>query len=119
MKILSILLIFLSVSVSAAAEKIIEEWECIDKSDYFSQNNPILVVAKVFEGRRSGTIEVAGVTHKSRFRVAGFERRWDFGLSGSSFTYAFIIEPNGSGQYYEFKSDATTKPRLFMKCRQK
>src|SRR5262249_55230546 len=71
--------------------KYAERWECT-QSKY---TNEILVVATVEEGRESGTVAVAGVTHKAHFKVAGFNRRWDFGPVEHPGRYAFLIEPDG------------------------
>ena len=94
----------------------IESWEC---KDLLERSSSVLVTATVESGRDKGTISVSGVKHATVFRVAGFNRRWDFGKSpGGSYQYAFIIEPNGDAKYYEFNSDSTAKPRNLMRCRQ-
>ncbi|WP_435106393.1 hypothetical protein [Arhodomonas sp. AD133] len=107
-----------SLLVSAAAvSEPVEVWECKDK---YGRWDDILVEAHVDQDRRGGSISVAGVTHPAQFEVAGFDRRWDFGLdSDSTFKYAFIIKPNGDASYYDFSSGDKAKPSNFMKCRQK
>lgn len=96
----------------------IEVWECRDL--LASSWESILVTATVETGREKGNISVAGVTHAARFQVAGFDRRWDFGLlSDLSYRYAFIIKPNGDAAYFDFGSKAEVKPSNFMTCRQK
>ena len=47
----------------------------------------------------SGEVSVTGITHRARFSVEGLERRWDFGENGE---YAFVINPQGGGAYYDF-----------------
>ena len=101
------------------AETIVEEWECVDRS-YPRDWSKILVTAKVFEGREFGSIEVAGTTHVAKYKVAGFNRKWDFMPDDEeSFDYAFIIEPNGDGSYYDFSKESRSAPSIFMTCRQK
>ena len=70
----------------------------------------------IFSGKASGQISVAGVTHRALFRITGFERRWDF---GEEMKYAFIINPDGSGAYYDFsllEEGETTKPSQLYDC---
>ncbi len=108
------LAVVLLIFCSAANSKEVEAWAC---KDLIQPGGDVLVTATVEEGRKTGTIYVAGVTHKARFEVEGFDRRWDFGpLRDSSFRYAFIIKPNGDGAYYDFGTDKKTKPSNFMKC---
>jgi hypothetical protein len=107
--------VLLATSAVAHANPV-ESWEC---KDLLERSSSVLVTATVESGRDKGTISVSGIKHTTAFRVAGFNRRWDFGRSpGGGYQYAFIIEPNGDGQYYEFNSDSTAKPRNFMRCRQ-
>ena len=51
----------------------------------------------------SGEVSVTGITHRARFSVEGLERRWDFGENGE---YAFVINPQGGGAYYDFSDSA-------------
>lgn len=102
-------------SAGAYAEPI-EIWECRDVN---SMTGELLVTAVVNQGRKTGSIDVAGVTHHTRFYVDGFERRWDFGLTkDGSYRYAFTIEPNGMAKYYEFQGKRTANASLWMKCSQ-
>ena len=67
-------------------------------------------------GLKIGQISVAGVTYFALFRITGFERRWDF---GEEMKYAFIINPDGSGAYYDFspvEEGETTKPSQLYDC---
>ena len=61
------------------AQQIVEEWECADGRS-IPDWNKILVIARVFEGRQSGNIDVANITHEARYQIAGFNRSWDFVL---------------------------------------
>ena len=112
--------IFLAIAllmiVSIAQAKSIEVWEC---KDAYTSSETVLVTATVEEGRKKGGISVAGVTHNARFEVAGFDRRWDFGLlSDRSYRYAFVIEPNGDAKYFDFGAKKEAKAQNFMKCLQ-
>ena len=49
-----------------------------------------------------GEVSITGITHRARFSVEGLDRRWDFGENGE---YAFVINAQGGGAYYDF-SDA-------------
>lgn len=101
------------------AQQIIEEWECAD-GGIIPDWNKILVIARVFEDRQSGNIDVANITHEAQYQVAGFERRWDFVLDDDwSYDYAFVIQPDGDALYYDFSSESSAKPSMFMTCRQK
>lgn len=114
MKVLPIVVLLMIVSTAEA--KPIEVWEC---KDMYADSETVLVTATVEEGRKKGSISVAGVTHSTRFEVAGFDRRWDFGLLPSrSYRYAFVIEPNGDARYFDFGGEKEAKARNVMKCRQ-
>ena len=61
--------------------------------------------AAIDENGISGTIRVAGTIHNTAYRVAGFNRRWDFGPSNDlTYDYALVIQPDGSAFYYDFSS---------------
>ncbi len=93
----------------------VETWECKDRFDGSWES--ILVTATVEADRKKGNISVAGVTHAAVFEVAGFDRRWDFGLlPNRRYRYAFIIEPNGDAAYFDF--GLGEQARNLMKCRQ-
>jgi hypothetical protein len=106
--------LILCVSVYA---KPIEMWEC--QQDSFSDWRNILVVATVEEGRQKGSIEVAGISHVATFSIQGFDRRWDFGQQQRSGGYSFVVRPDGSAMYYDFRLQGPTKPSNFMFCRKR
>lgn len=108
----TVLILTLLFSSSAYAA---ERWECADK--YESNWSPILVVLTIDDDMSSGTVTVAGTTHLARYKVDGFDRRWDFGLSEGSYYFALIISPNGEASYFNFSGSDTTKPSQFFKCR--
>lgn len=63
-----------------------------------------------------GEVSVAGITHDTRFKVAGLNRRWDF---GRDMQYAFVIHPDGFGAYYDFSTvedGARTGPSQQFRC---
>ena len=78
-----------------------ETFKCQSGSLWFAKGK-IVVVATINEDGATGTIKVAGVTHKAVYGVEGFNRRWDFGWAGDSHTYAFVIKADGMGVYYDF-----------------
>src|SRR3569832_1699268 len=111
-----IFLLMLCCFCIVAKAKPVEEWRC---KDVYGKWDTILVTTTVEEGRQAGTVSVAGVTHNAQFEVAGFDRRWDFGLLlDGTYKYAFIIRPNGDATYYDFDIEKKSKPSNFMKCRQ-
>ena len=105
--------ILISQSVLAQS-KLIETWRCYATTDY-SQKRPLAVLSREMResGVEFGTVSVAGVKYTATFKVAGFDRRWDF----ESYKYAFIIKPDGSGSYYDFttKTEGVTPSQVF-KC---
>ena len=93
-KIIITLMLF-SLNVEA---KDIDTWECGETHD-----SETLVKATVNESGSAGKIIVAGVTYNAKYTVAGFNRRWDFEKEkNGSFTYAFVIKPNGDAFYVDF-----------------
>jgi hypothetical protein len=116
----AVVLLIASATGSAMAQaNPVEKWECKDRFEYDGWKS-ILVTATVNSDREHGTIAVSGATHDARFRVAGFNRRWDFGPKrDGSFLYAFVIEPNGEAAYYDFSMESRTRPSILMKCRQR
>lgn len=78
---------------------IMETWRCFGLSDY-NKATALFTLIRVRSGGEdvSGRVSVAGVTHLTRFQVAGLNRRWDWG----GHQYAFVIEPDGTGAYYDF-----------------
>lgn len=111
-----VIAVFLTLLASVSRSAALEEWECRD----IYGASKILAKATVDDGGKTGAISVAGVTHKTAYAVNGFERRWDFGLrNDGSYTYAFIVRPDGAATYFDFGSSKTAKPSIFMQCKQK
>ena len=106
----------LTLSATAQAEPI-EVWECTTESQ---GNITVQVTATVEAGGKTGHISLAGIAHDTVFEVAGFDRRWDFGVRADrTFRYAFVIDPEGHAKYFDFGNNETkVQPMHYMKCRQ-
>ncbi len=114
-----IMFLFVSLVFSPVfASDVAVTWKCRDYYD----GGPVIVVAKVNEDRKSGLVEVAGTTHKTVYRVQGFDRQWGWGSgastkSGRGYQFMFVIQPNGDSYYFDFKSSSTGSQK--MRCKQK
>ena len=92
--------------------QVTERWACYDR---FEGGGDVLV--RLTRQGDSGQVTVAGMTQFAMFQVAGFDRRWDFGIDeDDTFDYAFIISPNGDGRYLDFTSESV-KPSQYYDCR--
>jgi hypothetical protein len=63
----------------------------------------------LYDGGDSGVL--------TQYQRHGLEHRWDWGPGGGKF--AFVIDPDGSGRYYDFSSVPSgekTKPKDIYKC---
>ena len=105
-------------TVSETAFGGVERWYAVDKYNYddddevrfqvgyFKENN----IGFVLYG--DGTVGV-----EAHFSRQGLDLRWDRGNyyrdDSSRFRYSFVIEPDGTGLYYDFSTstDGTAKPR--------
>ncbi len=83
-------------------------------SDYYTENSkPSLNgvgFILVYDGGSSGD-------HLTKYRGEGIDRRWDWMSNGDNF--AFVIDPNGIGRYYDFRfadEDGMFKPRGVYRC---
>jgi hypothetical protein len=112
-RLITFLICFVFIGQAQADKLPVEIWEC-------SKDSTVIVKAKVFKGKRSGSIEVSGVTHETSFNVDGFDRTWRFGLDrflDGYYGYTFAIDPTGRGAYYEF-IESTAKSSLRLYCSQ-
>ena len=50
----------------------------------------------------------------TQYRRTGMEHRWDWGPNGND--YAFVIQPDGTGLYYDFSSVSRTKASEVYRC---
>lgn len=114
-----------SVKVVHAQEKttpqIIESWECFDRGDHGALGLGIFKTALVKLKRMKkwvsyeyGVIEMAGSSRKTSFHMSGINRYW--GFSSYGYSYAFVIEPNGYGLYYDFGKKKRAKASQYYKC---
>jgi hypothetical protein len=83
-----------------------ERFECRGLAD--EEDAPVQVVAEVMEYTDEvsteffGVITAAGIGNVGAYKVAGFERRWDFGGDDYGYDYTFIIDIDSEGRYYDF-----------------
>ena len=101
----------------------LERWGC---GDYFDgcgfRKCPVTLTADFHAG--SGTVKFAGITHSTRFEVAGLTRRWDWcPQDDGRFGCAFVVDTDDGGSYYDFTSAMAdpdgrtrTKPSELFKC---
>ena len=98
-----------------------ETWRCFAFSDY-DRATALLTLVRVRSGGEDvvGEVSIAGVNHFAQFQVAGLTRRWDFGHNEDrgTYRYAFVIEPDGTGGYYDFSisEDGRAQARDVYKC---
>ena len=99
----------------------IETWHCFELFDY-DRATALLTLIRVRSGGEDviGEVSIAGISHMAQFQVAGLTRRWDFGHNEDrgTYRYAFVIEPDGTGGYYDFSTseDGRTQARDVYKC---
>lgn len=120
-KMLTILAFFTTFSTQALGNDDLpaETWKCYGLFDFGEET----VIVELTQEKISrdhtygeGKVSAGGIIHTARFRINGLDRRWDF---GSDFDYAFIIEPDGTGRYYDFsqvESGESTGPKETYKC---
>ena len=115
----------------AQSSTIIERWACLNARDrlallfedggYDDIPEEKVVVSLTRRSSKDdksgfGEVSITGITHRARFSVEGLDRRWDFGENGE---YAFVINAQGGGAYYDF-SDAdageVVQPSLGFGC---
>ena len=89
-------------------EIIRENWRCYGRLDFAEKTVLVKLTRMQKAGSDTGigTVSVAGIAYLAQFRVAGFDRRWDFG-EGDIFKYSFVIHPDGNGAYYVFFESKT------------
>ena len=101
-------------------ELINENWHCYGRRD-FGEKTVLVKLTRILKAGSNtgiGTVSVAGVTYFALFKLAGFKRQWDFG-KGERPNYSFVIQPDGTGGYYDFsrlKPGEGTNPHSFYKC---
>ena len=113
-----ITLFLLFFSTSSFSNEAFESWQC--RGSQLSDDSEIIVKADILKGRETGNIYVAGVRLDTSFSMRGFNRRWDFKDAESiveAYSYAFIINPNGVGEYYEFSELGKYLPSMYLYCK--
>lgn len=101
----------------------VERWYAVDKYNYDSLVDEVRFQVGYFIENKIGFVLYGNGTMgvEAYFSRDGLNLRWDWGSDGygSSFKYSFIIEPDGTGLYYEFSAskDGTAKPRGIYKVR--
>lgn len=94
-----------------------ECWYAVDKYNYDDIVEKIRFQVGYFKNSPSdGFIlyEDGAVGELAYFSRQGLDFRWDWGSNGENgYRYSFIIEPDGTGLYYDFSTskDGTAKPR--------
>jgi len=103
---------------------IAQTWNCYDALDTYRHKKPrlpkdSLIRLKNIEAYSNlAMISLRGnISHIAKSSIAGFDRRWDFPLhvnedstyKDSAYKYAFIIEPDGTGIYYDFTTSEDGK----------
>jgi len=95
-------------------------WKC---TDYFDGGRTLVEVGIFSDPDLSDAgfvlYDGGNTGDPTSYQRQGLNRRWDWGSKGAS--YAFIIEPDNTGQYYDFSSvpaGESTKSRESYKCYQ-
>ena len=102
----------------------IERWGCGDYLDDCMFRCPftLTLTANVLDG--TGTVTLSGIVEHTNFQIQGIERRWDWcpNEDGRD-ACAFVISPDGTGKYYNFKpvipdedGASRAKPSDHFKC---
>ena len=95
----------------------VERWYAVDKYNFGNSSDEVRFQVGYFkEGDIIGFILYGtGTTGESAFFSRnGLDLRWDWGLdTEGSFKYSFVIQPDGTGLYYDFSTskDGNAKPR--------
>ena len=98
-----------------------ETWRCFKLFDR-NKTTALFTLIRMRIGGEDviGEVSIAGATHLANFQVAGLNLRWDFGSNEGrgAYRYAFVIEPDGTGAYYDFETseDGRAKPRQIFEC---
>ena len=92
----------------------VERWYAVDKYNYNFEEKVRFQVG-YFKNNNIGFVlyENGTIGEEAHFARQGLNLRWDWGLDGTSYKYCIVIEPDGTGLYYDFSTstDGTAKPR--------
>lgn len=106
-------------SISESAFGGVERWYAVDKYNYDDLIDEVRFQVGYFKNNSIGFILYGNgiVGEEAYFSRQGLNLRWDWGNyernGESKFRYSFVIEPDGTGLYYDFTTskDGTAKPR--------
>ena len=96
----------------------LEQWKCGDYFDGcgFLATDCVTLTANPRNG--TGEVKFNNFSERTRFRIEGIERRWDWCLANdNTYNCAFLISVDGKGRYYNFRGKGrTAKPTDLFKC---
>lgn len=101
----------------------VERWYAVDKYNYDSLVDEVRFQVGYFIDDNSFGFILYGkgtTGEEAYFSRDGLNLRWDWGHDGiKGYMYSFIIEPNGTGLYYDFSTskDGIAKPRGIYKTK--
>ena len=103
----------------------VELWYAVDKYNYDSLVDEVRFQVGYFKENSIGFVLYGNGTvgEEACFSRQGLDLRWDWGSyyrdGDSRYRYTFVIEPDGTGLYYDFSTstDGTSKPRGIYKTR--
>lgn len=104
----------------------VERWYAVDKYNYDSLVDEVRFQVGYFLQNGIGFVLYGNGTvgEEAYFSRQGLDLRWDWGThyrtdGQSEFIYSFVIEPDGTGLYYDFSTstDGTAKPRGIYRVR--
>ena len=103
----------------------VERWYAVDKYNYDSLVDEVRFQVGYFKENSIGFVLYGNGTvgEEACFSRQGLDLRWDWGSyyrdGDSRYRYTFVIEPDGTGLYYDFSTstDGTSKPRGIYKTR--
>ena len=98
----------------------VERWYVVDKYNYDSKSDEVRFQVGYFKENNIGFVLYGSGTagELANFSRQGLDLRWDWGETETSYKYTFVIEPDGTGLYYDFSSstDGKSKPRGIYKA---
>ncbi len=103
----------------------VERWYAVDKYNYDSILDEVRFQVGYFKEKNLGFVLYGNGTtgEEAYFSRQGLDLRWDWGSNyrdgAERFRYAFVIQPDGTGLYYDFSisTDGISKPRGIYKVR--
>ena len=73
-------------------------WQRLTKAKLRASKPEIIVVLTRWRNKPGGQVWASGSTWTADYGIEGINRRWDF----DGGRYAFILQPDGAGRYYDF-----------------